>query len=374
MKWRPRLGRFAIVFLAVFGGSPLAGQGRGNQAITGEAVSMIGMTVSDLDRSVDFFTRVLGFDQVAETEVAGAEYERLTGVFGARIRVARLKLGDEVLELSQYLAPEGRPIPVDSRSNDRWFQHLALVVRDMDEAYRRLRAAKVHFASTSPQLLPASNPNAGGIRAFYFKDPDGHLLEAIWFPPGKGKPRWHQPTQRVFLGIDHTAIVVHDTDASLRFYRDLLGLTVGGTSRNYGTEQEHLNNVEGASLLITGLALSTGPGVEFLQYLAPEDGRPYPVDSRVNDLWHWHTVIQVPTGEAVNLLATSGVNLVSRGVTALPDTMLGYRRGVMVQDPDGHAVLVTQRDPFTLGSAAPFGPQDARQKFRRTPTRSERRS
>ena len=306
------------------------------------AVSMVGTTVSDLERSVAFYT-VLGFEKMSETEVDGAPYERLTGVFGVRMLVARLRLDSEVLELTQYLAPEGRPIPEGSRSNDRWFQHVAIVVRDMDAAYQQLRRHRVRFASTGPQLLPASNPNAGGIRAFYFKDPDGHNLELIWFPPGKGDPRWQRPSERLFLGIDHTAIVVENTETSLRFYRDLLGFRVAGESRNFGAEQEHLNNVEGASLRITGLRLSAGPGVEFLEYLSPRGGRAYPADAQPNDLLHWHTVVRAPPGESVNALASSGVRLVSRGVAALPDTMLGYRRGLMVKDPDGHALLLVER-------------------------------
>ncbi len=332
----------ATLALRLAAGGMLAAQSRGNQAIEAEAVTAIGVTVGDLDRSVEFFTQVLRFEKLSETEVDGAAYERLTGVFGVRIRVARLRLGEEQIELTQYLAPEGRPIPADSRSNDRWFQHLAIVVRDMDEAYRLLRRHKIRHASTGPQLLPDTNPNAGGIRAFYFKDPDGHNLEIIWFPKGKGDPRWQQPTERLFLGIDHTAIVVRDTEASLRFYRDLLGFQVGGTSRNYGTEQAHLNNVEDASLLITGLRARSGPGVEFLQYLTPADGRPYPADAKPNDLLHWQTIVRVAAGESVNLLATSGVSTVSRGAVAFPDPWYGSRRGVMVRDPDGHAVLVTE--------------------------------
>ena len=83
-------------------------------------------------------------------------------------------------------------------------------------------------------------------------------------PAGKGAARWHQKTSRLFLGIDHTAIVVGDTEASLGFYRDRLGLEVVGESENYGTEQEHLNNVFGAHLRITTLHAHSGPGIEFL--------------------------------------------------------------------------------------------------------------
>src|SRR5438552_13074511 len=191
------------------------------------AVDSIGLTVSDLDRSVDFYTNVLTFQKVSEFEAAGSEFEHLQGVFGVRLRRARLRLGDEFIELTEYLAPKGRPMPVDSRSNDRWFQHVALIVSDMDRAYQWLRQHKVTHSSSGPQRLPDWNPNAGGISAFYFKDPDGHPLEVLSYPAGKCDPRW-QEKGKLFLGVDHTAIVVSDTEASPRFWRAALGLTVAG--------------------------------------------------------------------------------------------------------------------------------------------------
>src|SRR5262249_44473650 len=209
------------------------------------------ITVHDMDRSIAFYRDVLGFEPVSDVEIAGAEFERLQGVFGSRARIVRLRLVDEEIELTEYLAPRGRPVPLDSRSNDRWFQHVAIVVSDMDRVYATLRHHNAAHASSGPQRLPDWNPQAGGIKAFYFKDPDGHPLEVLSFPPGKGAPRWQQPGGRLFLGIDHTAIVVADTDASLRFYRDTLGMRVSGRSENYGPEQEQLNNVFGARLRIT---------------------------------------------------------------------------------------------------------------------------
>ena len=231
-------------------------------------VDSIAITVSDMDRAVDFYSHVLTFQKISDVEVAGEDVEHLSGVFGVRIRVVRMKLGDESIELDEYLAPKGRPIPVDSRSNDRWFQHIAIIVSDMDKAYAWLRQNKVEHASSGPQLLPAWNKNAGGISAFYFKDPDGHPVETLHFPADKGAEKWHRPSDKLFLGIDHTAIVVSDTDASVKFYRDLLGMHIAGESENYGTEQEHLNNVFGAHLRITALRGADGPGIELLEYLA----------------------------------------------------------------------------------------------------------
>jgi len=186
-------------------------------------------------------------------EGASEPYEKLTGVFGARVRVVTLELGQEQIQLTQFIAPPGgRPISPDSRSNDLWFQHLAIVVSDMDTAYATLREHNVQHVSTAPQTLPDYITAAAGIRAFYCRDPDGHNLELIWFPEGKGSPRW-QSKNRLFLGIDHTAIGIAHTEHSLRFYRDILGLTIAGESENYGMEQEHLNTVFGAHLQITGL-------------------------------------------------------------------------------------------------------------------------
>jgi catechol 2,3-dioxygenase-like lactoylglutathione lyase family enzyme len=298
------------------------------------AVEAVGLTVSDMERSLAFYTGVLGFVPVSDVEVAGAPYEALQGLFGLRMRVVRLSLGAEAIELTEYLAPRGRPAPVDSRSHDRWFQHVAIVVSDMDRAYAHLRRHRVRHASPGPQRLPDWNPNAGGIRGFYFRDPDDHPLELIQFPPGKGDPRWQQPTARLFLGIDHTAIVVGDTETALGFYRDRLGLRVVGESENHGEEQERLNNVFGARLRITTLRAAAGPGIELLEYLAPRDGRPIPSDQRPNDLAHWQTRLRARPGR-----------LPARGAVTLPDGALGFGAGALVRDPDGHGVLLVDGEP-----------------------------
>ena len=311
------------------------------QSIHVKRIGPIAMTVSDMDRALDFYTRVLTFEKVSDQELAGDDIERLYGVFGARIRVARLKLGDESIELTEFVVPKGRPIPVDSRSNDRWFQHIAIIVSDMDHAYTVLRQNKVEFASTAPQQLPDWNANAAGIRAFYFKDPDGHPLEILWFPEGKGLPKWHRKTDRLFLGIDHTAIVVSDTDTALKFYRDTLGLKVAGMSDNYGPEQAHLNLVQGAHLRITSLRAADGPGIEFLEYLMPNDGRPAPADLRTNDVVHRHTTVVAEDDQAAaTVLRQARAGFISPGVISFADKSVGFQQGFLVRDPDGHAVEV----------------------------------
>ncbi len=309
-----------------------------------ESVGAVGMTVSDMDRSVEFFSKVLSFEKISDVEVHGTEFEKLQGVFGLRMRVARMKLGDESIELTQYLAPEGRPIPADWRSNDHWFQHIAIVVSDMDKAYGHLRAHKIRHASTGPQTIPATNKAAAGIRAFYFKDPDGHILEIIYFPTDKGDPRWQNSRDKLFLGIDHTAIVVSSTKTSLGFYRDRLGLRLAGESMNYGIEQERLNNVAGARLHISGLKAKNGPGIEFLEYLTPKNGRPLPQDTGANDLWHWQTTLTTrDVAKAASKIRGTRGRVISPKVVSIPDASLGFTKGFLARDPDGHGIQFIEK-------------------------------
>jgi catechol 2,3-dioxygenase-like lactoylglutathione lyase family enzyme len=309
-----------------------------------QAIGPILTTVGDMDRSIDFYSKVLTFEKISDREVDGEDVQHLFGVFGAHVRLVEMKLGDESIQLAQFVAPQGRPIPVDSKSNDLWFQHIAIIVSDMDRAYAILRQNKVEYASSAPQRLPDWNKNAGGIRAFYFKDPDEHPVEILWFPEGKGDPKWHRLGGRLFLGIDHTAITVSDTDASLKFYRDLLGLRVAGESENYGTEQEHLSNVFGAHLRITALRAPAGPGIELLEYLSPRDGRAFPLDEHANDLVNRATVLLTQDPEiAVKLITAAHAPLVSSGLVANHKKELEFTKGFLVRDPDGHAIEIVGR-------------------------------
>ena len=148
----------------------------------------------------------------------------------------------------------------------------------------------------------------------------------------------------MFLGIDHTALVVRDTETSLSFYRDVLGLRVVGESENYGSEQEHLNNVFGARLRITALRAAQGPGLEFLEYLAPRDGRTAPRDLKANDLQHWQTkLVTTALAAATARLRAGRYALISSGLIQLDEPVLGFKRSLLVRDPDWHAMQLIER-------------------------------
>lgn len=308
-----------------------------------KSVGPIGTTVKDMNTSVKFYTEVLGFKKVSDEEFTGSTYEKLEGIFGLHTRVVRMQLGEEQIELTDYLTSGGRSITEDARTNDLSFQHIAIVVSDMNKAYAQLKKFNVEFVSTAPQTLPKTIPPAEGVKAFYFHDPDNHNLELIYFPEGKGQTKWHAKTDKIFLGIDHTAIGISNTENSLQFYQTLLGIERKGESFNFGIEQEHLNNVEGASLHITGLRSAAGPGIEFLQYLKPGVGKPYPLDTKANDLWYWQTTLYVSNiNELYNKLKNSGYNFVSGELVDLQRENGNNFKAFIVKDPDGHAMLIEE--------------------------------
>lgn len=314
-------------------------------AVKVREIATFGFTVSDMARAEHFYEEVLGFEKIAETEIAGDAYDALSGVAASGARIAHLRLGEQIVEMTEYLSHRGRPIPVPWRGNDLWFQHVAIVVSDMEKAYEQLRRHRVGQISLEPQTIPETNVAAAGIMALKFCDPDGHALELIWFPAGKGSERWRRPAGRLFRGIDHTAISVSNTEQSLAFYRDLLGLTLGGATVNTGIVQERLDGVINPRVRVTAVMPEKSPPfVEFLHYEVPSDARPIPGDTTAVDLWHWQTSLVVDdVAAAAKALRAAGVRFVSSGVVDVPNKALGFARAVMVTDPDGHAVRLVQR-------------------------------
>jgi catechol 2,3-dioxygenase-like lactoylglutathione lyase family enzyme len=144
----------------------------------------VAVAVADADRMADFYERVLFFERVSDHAWPGP---------GSRVRVVRMRLGHEMLDL------------VEERAAGRSAGRIAIVVNDLDQAYLWLRRHRVPTETSAPR--EDWSPETGGIRTVHFDDPEGHPLALVEFPVGTGAGRWRQPTDRVFLGIDDTARV-----------------------------------------------------------------------------------------------------------------------------------------------------------------------
>lgn len=315
----------------------------------------IGFSCRDVDAAAQFYGERLGFELGARHELRGGAYGQLVGLPESTLLLQRLHLGQDCLELSQIVEPgpeqrPGRTIPTASRSCDLWFQHICLVTSDLDAALMQLQpslqAKQATAISSGPQTLPAWNRAAAGIRAYKFRDPEGHNLELLQFPADKGDARWHPADPALMLGIDHSAISVADTAVSCRFYDTLLGLHLGGDGVNSGPTQDGLDGLSDTRVRITGHRCPTGSGIECLNYLAPNLGQPMPPDLAFQDLAHWQIRLVVDDLDGiVERIERFGGRLLSPGIVELGSQadVIGAHRAAQVADPDGHRLQLVAR-------------------------------
>ena len=321
-----RLRRFCAAALLLVCAPPP----RAQAAVTG--LDRIEITVDDPRAIACFYRDALGFSVEVPWHLVNDATRRLLEPTTTRIWAAVLRLGDERVELDSF-NPPGRSYPAGSHGPDLWFQHIAVVVSDMRRAYAHLRPWRpTAITDGGPQVLP---PADGRVAAFKFRDPDGHPLELLWFPPGQGRARWHKQRQSLFLGIDHSAITVADTAVSLRFYRDGLGMREAYATLNRGRAQSRLDGVPGAVVRVTGLRPRTGDGagIELLQY-QPSDGRSGPT-AVAADVWKTRLVLRVDDLEAT-------LARLSPGLSGAVQLSSDGRRSVLAHDPDGHSLILEE--------------------------------
>jgi catechol 2,3-dioxygenase-like lactoylglutathione lyase family enzyme len=292
------------------------------------------VVTADADRLALFYQRAFGFSRFATETRSGPDFKRLMGVTGGA-RSVMLGLGRQILELLQFDRP-GRPYPTTASSSDLIFQHFAIIVTDIGDAWQRLSTVGGWTAISigGPQRLPNSS---GGVTAFKFRDPDGHPLELLAFSPGNVPANWsNRGSDDLCLGIDHSAIGVSDSARSIAFY-ETLGFRVAARSLNRGREQTCLDAVDNACVEVTALVPRCAtPHVELLRYRSIARDRTV---LHNNDVAATRLVLEAvgPVSEDENVATTS------------------------LTDPDGHHLVIVSRiasDAMTVPRAAPpaFGP------------------
>lgn len=288
---------------------------------TAQRIRRIGFTSLDLDRTVGFYT-ALGFAAIGTEAVGEAELATL-GMAGARAERLSMRLLRQEIEFLRF-DPPGREYPDDGTSTDLWFQHIAIAVSDIGEAYARVTAAGGRaITEGGPQTLP---PNTGGVTAFKFRDPEGHPLELLSFPAGIGDRAWQeQGGASPFLGIDHTAIAVSDIPRSRAFYEGL-GFRAMPGSENAGPGQQRLDAVADDRVAVVPLVLpQVPPHLELLGYDVGSR-RPMPPGTRAADLWATRILV---VGAAIPEEEDARAPMMSDRTTC-----------ALIHDPDGHALVV----------------------------------
>lgn len=139
-------------------------------------------TVSDIERSVDWYTRVLGLELVHRQRQENAYTQVLVGIPGAVLEIAQFAVpgvpparSTHMLELVEYVTPRGTRTS-GPPTNDVGCAHLALLVTDIHARFARLQELGVQFFN--PPVEITAGANAGGF-ACYFRDPDGITLELL---------------------------------------------------------------------------------------------------------------------------------------------------------------------------------------------------
>ena len=191
-----------------------------------------------------------------------------------------LTLGDQRLDLDAF-TQRGRPYPNESSACDLIFQHCAIVVSDARAAYRRaLEHGATPISDEGPVELPAAQ---GSVIAVKFRDPEGHPLEFLQFPPW-GHAFWTRKSlsRPGTLGVDHSAIAVANAESSAKFY-EAHGLGLGKQTLNQGPTQAMLDGLRDPQVDVLPMIPSApSPHLEILGYRRP-CGRTAP-HSSANDI------------------------------------------------------------------------------------------
>lgn len=299
-------------------------------------IARFGRVVADIERAELFLAAAFGFTTIGRT-ADDSRFAELLGVPGAMTRRTHMRLGDQEIALTAF-DPPGRPYPPDSTSSDLWFQHLAIVVADIDAAHAQVREAGrvMPITEGGPIRLPCAS---SGVRAFKFRDGDGHPLELIEFHPESTPAAWRrQGHSDVFLGIDHTALAVADATRSISFFRSSFGLTPAMQTENIGPEQSQLDAVAGAR--VTVASLNPAEDIPHLELLGYETGRRRPNRTAAsNDIAATYVVLQTPDlTQTAQALAAASARFISPGIRTMSDGT----RAVMILDPDGHRLIAEE--------------------------------
>ena len=283
--------------------------------------------VRDLPASVAFYRQGLGFRVISDI-----------GPTATAPGIVVLALGTERIELVAAHAGVRWPAPADG-PNAR-FQHFSVVASDIERAYGQLQSvAPASISRGGPQQLPAAS---GGVRAFKFRDPDGHPLELLEFPPGTGDRRWQaaraQHPNDATLGIDHAAISVTDVERSIAFYQRL-GFKVGARQRNTGAEQARLDGLDQSEVEVVALlpAGASGPHLELLAYQIPQPigaraGKPGSGAQVTQDRLVWQIIGASHPAAPVSVASAVEATVQQPAPEAAPAAPFP----MLLADPDGH--------------------------------------
>ena len=145
------------------------------------AVQHTGLTVSNLERSVDLYVRILGCKLIMSQEKTGGYLAAIVGYPNASLKMAHLSdpAGHHVIELFEYMVPEMVKTELEPRRIGN--AHLCFLVSDLNAIYNAIKNEGITFVSGPVDV--DTGVNAGGV-GLYLRDPDGITMELFQPAPG----------------------------------------------------------------------------------------------------------------------------------------------------------------------------------------------
>jgi catechol 2,3-dioxygenase-like lactoylglutathione lyase family enzyme len=140
------------------------------------SVDHTGITVSSLQKSLDFWVRVLGFRHLYTWEFENSAFiENLVGVKGASMVLAMVQGYGHQIELIEYQSPADRTL-FKPRACDVGSVHIAMYVDDIDALIDRVEDAGWLPVAPPPRI---EGGDRHGWKLAYIRDPDGVTLEFL---------------------------------------------------------------------------------------------------------------------------------------------------------------------------------------------------
>lgn len=130
----------------------------------------ITLVVSDIEKSKEFYEKYLNLKPTFQANIGGPFYSKIIGKENVNLIFSALKIpgSNVIIELAQFIDPKTKINPD--------FRHIAFEVDDVDKIYKTLKDNNIDTVS-EPVTIQEKNPKIDGKRMFYFKDPDGNLIE-----------------------------------------------------------------------------------------------------------------------------------------------------------------------------------------------------
>ena len=140
-----------------------------------KSLEHVGLSVKDMDRSLEFYRDFLGMEVVMELDASDEKLGRVIGVPGAKCRIVHLKLENSMLELFNYYEPTGENKAKDIQQFDHGLTHIGFAVDNFHEFVEQLRERGTEFLGEPVEFRP-------DVWVVYFRGPDGEVCELRQVP------------------------------------------------------------------------------------------------------------------------------------------------------------------------------------------------